>query len=68
MGLIRIENNTNSRIGITLSNGDHLNLTPKVEGKKGHISKPFPEELFQDTQSNNLLIAKGVIKIVPVEE
>jgi hypothetical protein len=45
-----------------------LNLTPKVEGKKGHISKSFPEELFQDTQSHNLLIAKGVLKVVPVEE
>lgn len=64
--MVKIINNTNTEVGITLNTGKkYVALAPFIKGKQGHISAPVEyTDLPDSLTKKGGMIARGEVSII----
>lgn len=63
--LVKIVNNTNTNLGITLNDGDHIELTQYIKGKANHISKAVDYDLLPvPVVKKGGMLARGMVSVI----
>lgn len=66
--IVKVINNTNTEVGITLNSGaGYLALAPFIKGKQGHISAPVAFSLLPEPViKKGGMLARGDVSVIEV--
>ena len=63
--MVKVVNKTNSSYGLTLNDGNHIDLTQYIPGKETHISKPIEyNNLPNPVIKKGGIIARGELVLI----